>query len=69
MGVDSKNRPLFFHDVNNHVKDFYAIRGVPAIYHYDDKGQLLRLYKGAVGLEENGLELLKERLYKLKISR
>lgn len=48
---------LFFHDVNRQVKDFFSIRGVPAIYLYDHNGKLTEFYKGAVGLEQIRLKL------------
>lgn len=48
---------LFFYDVQQQVKDFYAIRGVPAIYLYDHNGELTEFYRGAVGLEQIRMDL------------
>lgn len=59
MAVDDLQDLLFFHDHNRKMKDFYAIRGVPAIYLYDQKGELTELFKGAVGIEQIRLELQK----------
>jgi hypothetical protein len=57
MEITELAGPLFYHDHERQVKDFYAIRAVPAIYLYDQEGKLIQLYRGAVGLREIGSRL------------
>lgn len=51
---------FLYHDYDEQIKDFYAIRSVPSIYLYDREGKLIQLYKGAVSLEKIGAQLLAE---------
>lgn len=59
VGTDGARQPglLFYLDYERQVKDFYAIRAVPAIYLYDREGKLIQFYRGAVGLGELGSRL------------
>lgn len=57
MEISELSVPLFYHDYERQVKDFYAIRAVPAIYLYDREGKLIQFFRGAVGLGEVGSRL------------
>lgn len=50
MGMEDFKDVHFYYDADQKVKDFFAIRGVPAIYLYDQHGEMLELYRGATSL-------------------
>jgi thioredoxin-like negative regulator of GroEL len=59
MGLDDLTDILFFYDADQQVKDFFAIRGVPAIYLYNQHGKLIQLHRGATALTKIRSELQK----------
>jgi thiol-disulfide isomerase/thioredoxin len=50
MGMEDFKDVHFYYDADQVVKDFFAIRGVPAIYLYDQNGEMVELYRGATSL-------------------
>ena len=60
MGLDGVAEILFYNDSYQQVNDFFAIRGVPAIYLYNKQGELIDLYNGATALTKISNELQEE---------
>ena len=47
MKLENVPAPQFYVDADQQIRKHFAIRGVPAIYLYDQKGELIELFKGA----------------------
>jgi len=60
MELENVPEIQFYNDDDQQVKDFFAIRGVPAIYLYNQKRDLIELYRGATALTKIRSELQKE---------
>jgi len=50
MKLENVPAPQFYVDADQQIRKHFAIRGVPAIYLYDQKGELIELFKGATSL-------------------
>ena len=60
MELDDGSEIQFYVDADQHVKEHFAVRGVPAIYLYDKEGELIELYRGATALTNIRSELQKK---------
>lgn len=60
MGLDGVPEILFYVDSDQQMKDFFDIRGVPAIYLFNQQGELIDLYSGATALTKISNELQEE---------
>lgn len=59
-GLENMSGVHIYHDADQRVKDFFAIRGVPAIYLYNREGEMIELFRGATSLERIRSEIQEE---------
>lgn len=59
MELDDVSNIRFYYDADQQVKGFFSIRGVPAIYLYNQQGEMIEMFRVATALTKIRLELQK----------